>query len=459
MSLNDRCDVAIIGAGVVGTAITRELTRRGASAALVEASADVGAGTTKANTAIWHTGFDAKPGTLEARLVRRGYERLLEDGPELGIPLQRTGALLVAWDEAQRNEFDGIIDKAASNGYVRCRLVEPAELYEREPRLGAGALGAVEVPDEGLLCPFTMPIAFATQALAGGAQVLLGAPVTAVRTERGLHRLRTPRGEVAARYVVNAAGLMSDRVNQMLGHDGFTITPRRGELLVFDKPAGGLIDHVLLPVPTARTKGMLVAPTVYGNVLVGPTAEDLDDRQATETSAAGRDALLRWAAGVLPALLDEDVTAAYAGLRAATEHGDYQLFADPALGYVCVGGIRSTGLSSSLGIAEHVVELLEDAGLAVAGARDLPEISLPYLGEDRPRPCTVPSAIAADPAVGRVVCHCERVSEGELRDALDGPLPAVDMDGLRRRTRVGQGRCQGFHCGARVDQMLEDARR
>ena len=451
-------DVAVIGGGIVGTAITRELVRHGVDVALIEAAADVGAGTTKANTAIWHTGFDAKPGTLEAQLVRRGYERLTVDGPELGIPLWRTGALLVAWDDAQLASFDEVRTKAAANGYERCRQLDAAELYAREPHLGPGALGAVEVPDEGLLCPFTMPIAFATQALAGGAALLLDTRVTAASTAAGRHRLQTSNGEITARYVVNAAGVMSDHVNRMFGHDGFTVTPRRGQLLVFDKLAGGLLDHVLLPIPTARTKGMLVAPTVYGNVLVGPTAEDLDDRRATATTAAGHEALHAWAAKVLPALTDEDVTAAYAGLRAATEHSDYQLFADAA-GYVCAGGVRSTGLSSCLAIAEHVVGLLDEAGLRVGAARDLPEITVAYLGADRPRPCTVPALVAANPQFGRVVCHCEQVSEAELRDALDGPLPAVDVDGLRRRTRVGQGRCQGFYCGARVEQILADARR
>ena len=461
MSASHDCEVAVVGAGVVGTAIARELAAHGVDTMLIEAAGDVGAGTTKANTAIWHTGFDATPGTLEARLVRRGWQRLAEVGPELGIPLQATGALLVAWDEAQLAELDGIAARAAAGGYDRCTRIDAATLYAREPGLGAGALGALVVPDEGLLCPFTMPIAFATQAIAGGARLWLDAEVLDAVTDRGVgrHRLHTRRGEATARYVVNAAGLQADRINASFGHDGFTVTPRRGQLLVFDRLAGELLEHIVLPVPTARTKGMLVAPTVHGNVLVGPTAEDLDDREATETTAEGYDALRSWAARVLPGLLEEDVTAAYAGLRAATEHSDYQIFADPATGYVCVGGIRSTGLSSCLAIAEHVVGLLQDGGLATTAPRELPEIALPYLGADRPRPCRAPGAIAADPAYGRVVCHCESVSEGEIRDALDGPLPARDADGLRRRTRAGQGRCQGFHCGAHVDQLLAEARR
>jgi len=477
MSTLDSAEVAVVGAGVVGAAIARDLAAHGVDTAWLEAGEDVGAGTTKANTAIWHTGFDAKPGTLEAQLVARGYERLIDLAPALEVPARADGAVLVAWDAEQADALEGILAQAETNGYHDCRRLDAAEVYAHEPRLGAGAHGGVLVPGEGLLCPFTLPLALGRQALAGGVRLHLRAGVEHATREQGpdgraRHRLHTSRGAVTARYVVNAAGLASAAVNRLLGHEGFTITPRRGQLLVFDGLARHLVRHVILPVPTARTKGMLVAPTVHGKLLVGPTAEDLDDPTATATTAEGIAALTRWARAVVPALAEEEPIAAYAGLRAATEHRDYQLFAAADEGYVCVGGIRSTGLSSCLGIAEHVLGQLAACGLEHDAPRELPPVRLlgpvgasgqpgapPYLGDDRPRPCQDPAAVASDPSYGRVVCHCERVSAGELHAALADPLlPARDGDGLRRRTRAGQGRCQRFHCGARVDALLAEGR-
>jgi len=456
-------DVAVVGAGVVGTAIARRLARYRLRCVLLEAGPDVGAGTSKANTAILHTGFDAKPGTLEAALVRRGRELLLEEGPGLGIPIERTGALLVAWSEAEVAALPRIAARARENGWSDVRPVDREELYRREPSLGQGALAGLEVPGEGILCPWTPPLAFATEALAGGVELRLDSAVAAARRvpsagpEPWVHELDAAGTPVRARWVVNAAGLRSDEVDRMLGHDGFTVTPRRGELIVFDKLARPLLHHVLLPVPTATSKGVLVAPTVFGNVLLGPTAEDRDDKRDTATSAKGLTGLLAHGRRILPALLDEEVTAAYAGLRAATEHGDYQLAVHPEERYACAGGIRSTGLTAALAIAEHLVTALGAAGLPLVSAERAEPVRMPNLGEAFPRPYRSAEAIAANPGHGRIVCHCERVTHGELRDALAGPVPARDLDGLRRRTRALMGRCQGFYCAATVAAMLAEA--
>jgi glycerol-3-phosphate dehydrogenase len=228
---------------------------------------------------------------------------------------------------------------------------------------------------------------------------------------------------------------------------------------VFDKLARTLLRSILLPVPTARTKGVLVAPTVYGNVLLGPTAEDVGDRSGTATTAAGLRSLLAAGRRILPGLAAEEVTSTYAGLRAATEHSDYQIRVEAGRRYACAGGIRSTGLSASLGIAEHVAGLLEEAGL-VLKPRPGPSASppvMPYIGEAGVRPYQDAAAIAADPAYGQIVCHCERVSRGEIRDALASPVPPADLGGLRRRTRAGNGRCQGFYCGAAVSRLLGES--
>jgi glycerol-3-phosphate dehydrogenase len=445
-------DVVIVGAGVVGTAIARELTRYELDVTLLEAGPDVGAGTSKANTALLHTGFDAKPGTLEARLVARGHRLLSEYAPAAGIPVERTGALLVAWDEQQRGDFAAIVERSRANGYDAIGELDRDELYRREPRLGPGAVGALEVPDEGLICPFTTPLAFATEAVLAGCELHRGTAVTAVeRLARGGFRVQAGGGSITTRTLVNAAGLCSDELDRLLGGDRFTVTPRRGELIVFDKLARPLVRHIVLAVPTEVSKGVLVSPTVFGNVMVGPTAEDLPDKQDTSSTAAGLEYLRREAGRIVPELLEFDVTAVYAGLRAATEHDDFQIAFDA--GYACVGGIRSTGLSASMAIAEHVRDGLE-LEAPPRERRDPPR--MPNLGEAFPRPYRRADLIASDPDYGRLVCFCERVTRGELRDAFASPVPPLDLDGLRRRTRAHMGRCQGFFCGARLAAMLAE---
>ncbi|MFF7970294.1 FAD-dependent oxidoreductase [Streptomyces sp. NPDC007905] len=453
-------DVVIVGAGVVGCAIARELARRPRlRIALLEAQDDVGQGTSKANTAILHTGFDATPGSLEARLVREGSRRLAGYAAESGIPLERVGALLVAWDEDQLAALPHLAEKAARNDCPDTRLLGADELYAREPHLGPGALGALHVPGESIICPWTTTLAYATQAVRAGVDLHLNTRVDqADRSEHG-HLLTTSRGTLRARHLVNAAGLHADTLDRALGHDDFTVTPRRGQLIVHDKLARPLVRHILLPVPTALGKGVLVAPTVHGNVLLGPTAEDLHDKQDTGSTAEGL-ALLRDKGGrILPALLREEVTAVYAGLRAATEHEDYRITAHPGQAYVTVGGIRSTGLTASMAIAAHVAGLLTHIGLELGPVHDLDPVRMPHLGEAFPRPHQRPELIAADPEYGTLVCHCERVSRGEIRDALASTIPPRTLDGLRRRTRARAGRCQGFYCGAAVRRLFEEGRR
>jgi glycerol-3-phosphate dehydrogenase len=245
----------------------------------------------------------------------------------------------------------------------------------------------------------------------------------------------------------------------MTGSEGFTVTPRRGELIVFDKLSRPLVNHIILPVPTGKTKGVLVAPTVFGNVLLGPTADDIDDKRDTASTASGLARLRAMGSRIMPELLEHEVTAVFAGLRAATEHSDYQLDLEPDRRYLWAGGIRSTGLTASMAIAEWVVDRLGDAGLRLEPAAIEPAPPrMANLGEAFLRPYQDADAIARDPAYGEVVCFCERVTAGEIRDAMAGDLPPHDLDGLRRRTRALTGRCQGFFCGARVSGLLEDRR-
>ncbi|HFC11320.1 MAG TPA: FAD-dependent oxidoreductase, partial [Anaerolineae bacterium] len=243
-----------------------------------------------------------------------------------------------------------------------------------------------------------------------------------------------------------------------LGHHEFTITPRRGELIVYDKFSRSLINHIILPVPNKITKGVLISPTVYGNLLLGPTAEDLTDKTNTATSEAGLQLLLEKGREILPDLMQEEITATYAGLRAATEHKDYQIRSHPEQGYVCVGGIRSTGVSGAMGIAVYVAELLAEAGLALNAKPIFQPVYMPNIGEATPRPYQRPDLIAQNPDYGRIVCHCEKVTRGEIEDALHSVIPAQTLDGLRRRTRALQGRCQGFNCQAELVAALDEAK-
>lgn len=451
--MSERYDVAIVGAGDVGAAIARILSPFDLRVVLID-SEDVGAGTSKANTAILHTGFDAKPKTLEALLVGRGHDLLLDYAAEVGIPVERTGALLVAWNGEQLERFPAIVENARACGYGKVEPVSVDELYRREPHLGAGALGALEVPDEFIVCPWTPPLAYATQAALGGVELRRFEEVIAVESGETGWRLTTSKGQLTATWLVNAAGLYSDLIHRLAGGEGFTVTPRKGELIVFDKLSRPLVNHVLLPVPTAKTKGVLVAPTVFGNVLLGPTAEDIEDKRDTASTPAGLAKLKEMGRRLMPELLDQEVTAVFAGLRAATEHADYQLGVDSDRRYLWAGGVRSTGLTASMAIAEWSFERLLEAGLDPGPEGDMAPLRMPNIGEATCRPYRAPEAIAADPEYGRIVCFCERVSAGEIGDALDSPIPPRDLDGLRRRTRVLTGRCQGFFCAAEVSKRL-----
>ncbi len=449
-------DVGIIGAGVVGAAIARDLSQYDLSSVLVEAESDVGMGTSKANTAIWHTGFDAKPGSLEAKLLRRSYRLLEEFVPQANIPHERTGAVLVAWSKEQFDELPRILEKAHTNGVTDVRQLAIDEIYQLEPHLNPGALGGLMVPGEFIICTFSLPLAFATQAVLNGTDLQLDFPVRKIEANQHHYALIGPAGEIKCRYVINAAGLYSDEIDHMLGFNRFTVTPRRGELIVFDKLARNLINHVLLPIPTGKTKGVLVSPTVYGNIMLGPTAEDLQDKKQKGTSREGIEFLWQKGQAIINKLMSEEVTATYAGLRAATEHSDYQIFSHPEQRYVCVGGIRSTGLSASMGIAEYVSELLQDAGLRLQRKSEFKAVKMPPIGEKMVRPFQSGEAISANSDYGRIVCHCEKVSLGEIKDAIHATIPARSLEGIRRRTRCMQGRCQGFHCQADVSHYLTE---
>lgn len=465
-------DVAVIGAGIVGAAIARDLGGTSLKVGLIEGRDDVGDGTSKANTAILHTGFDATPGTLESQLVARGYELLSEYSTHTGIPVEHTSALLVAWNDEERDALPDLLAKAEQNGYHQCQVVDADEVYRQVPDLGAGALAGLTVPGESIICTWTTNLALATDAVERGVTLHRGTRVLDVTPHRvmptadtsdhhgdhagGYTTLHTSTGDIDARWVINAAGLGADHVDAHFGYHRFTVTPRRGELLVFDKLTRPMVPCIVLPVPTSRGKGVLVSPTIYGNVMLGPTSQDLPDRTATGTSEEGFEFLLTKGHKLMPTLLDEEVTASYAGLRAAIDRSDYLIDLDSNNQYLLIAGIRSTGLTAGMAIAEHVMGMLAGTHLDLTPRMDVPSPPrMPNIGQADLRPYQDSERIAADPAYGRIVCFCERVTDGEVRDTFGSTIPPADLDGLRRRTRVMNGRCQGFYCGAHIQALLE----
>jgi glycerol-3-phosphate dehydrogenase len=441
----DPFDIAIVGAGVVGCAVFRELVLAGARCVLVERDADILAGASKGNSAILHTGFDATPGTLEARLVAAGYHRYREIRERLGLPLLASGAVVVAWTAEEETGLPAIVARAGENG-VAVRTIDAAELRAREPGLAADARAGVMVPGEALIDPWSAPLAYVLQGLENGGTVMRSTAVTGGTLADGMWTLATTAGTVTARVVVNCAGNHGDIVEAIARPSPFAIRPRKGQFVVFDKSAFGLVHAIVLPVPTERTKGVVVCRTVFGNLLVGPTAEDQDERSVATVEQAALEALTATGRRIVPALAEHEVTAIYAGLRPATQFKDYQIEALPERRWITVAGIRSTGLTGSLGIAEHVRGLYEEhfsAHVAVAEPRWTPVPNLAYL---LPR---------AAPLEGRstIVCHCEMVTQAAIERALGGPLPAATLGGLKRRTRCMMGRCQGFYCTRRVMEL------
>lgn len=444
---SDLFDAVVIGGGVVGCAIARRLTLEGWRTALAEKAPDILDGASKGNSAILHTGFDAQPGSLEAECIAKGYAEYRAIHERLGLPLIEAGALVLAWTAREEAKLDGLIEKAHANGVDDVARLDARRIRQLEPELADHVRGGFRVPGEHLVDPWSTPYAYLHQAVENGAVILRQCAVSGGDFDGERWRLETSRGRLRARFVINAAGLYGDRIDRALtGGGDFTIRPRKGQFIVFDKPAARLANHILLPVPTEITKGIVVCRTAFGNLLVGPTAEEQEDRSCATVDAAMLQGLREAGERILPALVGEDVTAFYAGLRPATDHKDYRVRADEARNYVAVGGIRSTGLSAALGLACHVHRLCEDIGGRLEPLADPAWPRLGNISEYAPRDWQAPGN-------GGIVCHCELVTRREIEKALDGPLGARSLGGLKRQTRVTMGRCQGFYCTAQLAAM------
>ncbi len=442
-------DVIVIGGGVVGCAVTRRFALRGAKVVLLERGGDILTGASKANSAILHTGFDAPPDSLELACIKAGYREFMEIGARMNLPVLRTGALVVAWNEEQMNALDRIVAQARENAVADVGRISGAELLAREPGLAGSALGAVEIPGEMVIDPWSTPLAYLKQAVTAGAQARFNIAVTGGDFDGKNWRLETSQGPFAARIVVNCTGTDGDITEAICRVPDFEIRPRKGQFLVYDKSAAALIRAIILPVPSPTTKGVVLTRTIFGNLLLGPTAEEQRDRHQARVSRAGLAALIETGAGMLPGLVHHPVTATYAGLRPATQFKDYRIEAVAGKNWIGVNGIRSTGLTGALGIAAHVERLCARSFPGLLARREVrvgwPH--MPMLAEHRPRAWQKGDG-------SEIVCHCERVTRAEIEAALEDPLlPARTLGGLRRRTRAMMGRCNGFYCSARIARL------
>nr|WP_321455473.1 NAD(P)/FAD-dependent oxidoreductase [uncultured Cohaesibacter sp.] len=446
--LDESFDVAVIGAGVVGCAVTRRFAMAGAKVILIEKGADILSGASKANSAILHTGFDAPPGSLELELVQAGREEYFKIRDSLSLKLVRTGALVCAWDDEQSDKLEGILHKGHENGVAELNLLGSAAARATLPALSEKLVSAVEVVGEHIIDPWSAPLAYLTQAVELGATFLRNAELMSGSFD-GEWLLETSAGAVRTHSVVNAAGLFGDVVDDRLGLGAdFTIKPRKGQFIVLDKAASKYVPRIILPVPTERTKGIVVCPTAFGNVLVGPTAEEQDDRYRATVEEDTLRTLLKHGADIVPALAGIPVTAVYAGLRPATEEKHYRVACRPEKRAITLGGIRSTGLSSSLGLAQHALKLHESFDANFTAPEVIPNLVVPNLTETEERDWQKPGR-------GEIVCHCEMVTRREIEATFDSLVPPGDFGGLRRRTRACMGRCQGFYCNGKLAEMTK----
>jgi glycerol-3-phosphate dehydrogenase len=448
---NQHFDVVVIGGGVVGAALLRRFTLEGAKALLLEKAPDILDGASKGNSAILHTGFDAPTDSVEHWCIQQGRKEFLDIHEALGLPLVKTGALVVAWSKEEQQRLPSLLEKAHANGVDDARMLSSAEIQQREPELAPGVTGGFEVPQEYIIDPWTTPYAYLLQALCNGATVARNSEVLEGSFDGAQWHLKTTTGQCTADVVINAAGLYGDTLEQrLIGRSAFSIRPRKGQFVVYDKAASALLSSILLPVPTETTKGIVLTRTVFGNLLVGPTAEEQDSREDWSTDSQTLEMLHATAVRMLPALADIPFTATYAGVRPATEEKEYRIRALAEQRYVAVGGIRSTGLSSALGIAQYVFDLYQREIGAAHTAIAEPAIpsDIPQISEYGPRLWRAPNN-------GGIVCHCELVTQADIDRALCGPLPAKTLAGLKRRTRATMGRCQGFYCTARLAALSE----
>lgn len=447
-------DVVIIGCGVVGASAAYELARYKLRVAVLEAAADIAAGTTKANSAIIHAGYDPEPGTLMARLNVEGNRLTGEICEKLQVPFKRVGSLVVAFSPEQLPTLRTLYDRGCKNGVPGLRLLSGEEARAMEPGLSEEVCGALLAPSAGIIDPWGFAIAMAETAVRGGVEVRRDCPVTGIEDTGAGFVLHTPTGDVTARFVLNAAGVDADRVHEMLEPNDWHTLPSRGEYYLLDKSEHDRVSRVIFQCPGPEGKGVLVAPTIHGNLICGPNAEAVEDRLDLGNTAAGMAEVRAKASRSVPGVEWRQNIRNFAGLRANTTRSDFIIEESGAHpGFIDLAGIKSPGLSSAPAIAKMAARMLAAGGLALEPDPDFVDrrehIVFKNLSAEEKN-----ELIRKDPRYGRVVCRCETITEGEIVAALHSPIPPRSINGVKRRCNAGMGRCQGGFCGPRVQEII-----
>lgn len=454
-------DVAIIGAGVVGCAIARELSKYHVNACVIEREEDVCCGTSKANSAIIHAGFDATPGKLKARLNVQGNAMMDQLSKDLDIPFQRNGSLVVCTKDQNREDLEKLLEKGKANGVPDLRILEREELLALEPNLSDDITCALFAPTGGIVCPFHMTIAFAENAYTNGMEFFLNTEVRQIHKTDNGYQLEVLKKEtdttelMEAKTIINAAGVYADIFHNMVSNEKLHITARKGEYMLLDKTAGTHVSHTIFQLPGKMGKGVLVTPTVHGNLLVGPTATDIENKESVNTTAEGLDTLSQKAGISVKNLPLRQVITSFAGLRAHEDQDDFVIGeAADAEGFFDAAGIESPGLSSAPAIGVMVAEMVA----AKLNLNENPDFIGIQNGILNPNSLSMEERnklIKEKPAYGNIICRCEMITEGEIIDAIKRPLGARSLDAVKRRTRAGMGRCQSGFCSPRTMEILE----
>ena len=449
----DQYDVLIIGAGVTGCAIARELSHTGLKIALSDACDDVAMGASRANSAIVHAGYDCVPGTLMAKLNVHGNEMFDDVCESLNVPLLRVGSFVIAFGEEDEKELNNLLERGRANGVPGLEIISGERAREMEPKLSDDVTAALWAPTAGITCPYELTIAMSENARANGADILLRKRAAAIDYANDEFTVKFEDGtSVSAKYVVNAAGVYADEVARLIGDDSFTISPRKGEYMLLDKQAL-CVGTVIFQTPSKLGTGVLVSPTVDGNIFAGPTAQDKVEKNDTQTTPEGLAELKKFSLKSVPTLNLRQVITSFAGVRAQPSTGDFIIRpSDKNARFIHAAGICSPGLSSAPAIAEYVRGLIKEAGADTAERADaiyVREHAKPFRQMDADERA---EAYKRNPLYGRIICRCETVTEAEIVDAIH--RGATTVDGVKRRTRAGMGRCQGGFCAPRVMEIL-----
>ena len=451
-----KTDVVIIGAGAVGSALARELSKYQLDVTVVEKNSDIGGDSSKSNSAIIHTGYDAAPGTLESQLVVAANPMYDEICRDLDIPFKRIGAVLPAFTDEQMEQLPAIKHKAMMNRVYDVYYKTREELLEMEPELNPEVKGGLYIPRESIIDPFLFCIALAENAADNGVHFMLATKVIGIEQKDGaVTMVKTDKGDIECKYVINAAGLYCDEVASFVGKNTYTVTPRKGQFYILDKKTSCQVRMIVLPIPTKITKGKLMCPTMHGNMLVGPTAEDMLDKTDKSTNAEGLESIATEVRRMIPRVNLRDTITQYSGLRAQRNPEGLNIdMYDDLKGYVNISGVRSTGLTNSVAVASYVVDLLIQAGMVATPKENFIKTrkGTPHFADMSAEEKA--ALIAADPRYGNVICRCETITEGQIVDAIHRTLGATTVDGVKRRVRAGMGRCQGGFCGPRVIEII-----